>query len=139
MSNTTINTSKFSFVWGGTPARGFADGDAVVAEWANDVVAPYSGTRGEGALVNGADDTGQITVRLQSNSESIATYTEMFERVLRGETCAPDFIYKKIDGERTIAITGTCNLSKHPSESSSRDMPVVELVFLSADMTKERT
>jgi hypothetical protein len=135
----TVNTSKFSFVWGGIPSRGFADGDAVAVAWDNAVVVAYSGTRGEGTLVNGKDSSGKITVRLQNNSVTIKEYTQLFESIVSGQDEAPEFTYKKRDGSEQITITGTCNLEKHPDEKSSKEMPVCELVFVSANMVKERS
>lgn len=135
----TVNTTKFSFVWGNIPARGFADGDAVAVSWDNAVVVAYSGTRGEGALVNSKDASGKIVVRLQNNSVTIEEYTRLFESVVAGESEASEFTYKKRDGTEEIAITGTCNLEKHPDEKSSKEMPVCELVFVSANMVKERS
>lgn len=134
-----VNTCKFSFVWGGIPARGFGDGDAVSVEWDEATTKAYCGTRGEGTLINGKCSSGKITVLLQNNSATVKAYSRLYDTVNAGFDEAPSFIYKKRDGQETITITGTCNLEKHVNETSSKDMPEAELVFISADMVKERS
>lgn len=131
-----INTHKAAFVWGGIPAVGLADGDAIKASFDNDETSAYAGVRGEGALVSSKDKRGTITVMLQGNSPSISAYEALYKSVTNGEQAAPSFIYKKRVGIREVAFTGTCLLTKLPEESTSREMPVVELVFVSGDMEK---
>jgi len=132
-----LNTTKFSFSWNGIAARGFADGDAVTAEYDNDEATAYSGTKGEGALVIGKDGRGKITVRLQGTSATVPLYLALDKSLKNGEIAqAPPFIYKKIVGGVTYVYTGNCLLSKQPPLTSNKDMPEIELVFITANMTE---
>jgi len=134
---TDLNSTKFSFSWNGIAARGFADGDAVVAEYDNDETSAYAGTKGEGGLVIGKDGRGKITVRLQGTSATIPLYLALDKSIKAGElNAAPPFIYKKIVGGVTYVYTGTCLLSKRPPLTSNRDMPEIELIFVSSNMTE---
>lgn len=130
------NTTKFSFSWGGIAARGFADGDAVTAEYDNDEASSYAGTKGDGILVVGKDGRGKITVNLQAASPVIAKYKELDKSIKAGEIIEPpEFIFKKIVGDNTFVYSGNCILSKTPSLTASRDATVIELVFVTANMT----
>lgn len=131
----TENTTKFAFSWNGLPARGFADGDAVMAEYDNDEVTAYSGTKGEGLLVVGKDGRGKITVKLTAASPSVKLFRELDRQVKRGDIAvAPPFIFKKIVDGVPYVFTGNCLLSKMPSVAASRDATEIELVFITANM-----
>lgn len=132
------NTTKFSFSWNGIAARGFADGDAVSAEFDNDEAAGYSGTKGEGLLVVGKDGRGKVTVKLLGTSSTIKAYQSLDKSIKSGETIEPPpFIFKKIVGGNSFVYTGTCILSKNHSITASRDATEIELIFVTADMVLE--
>jgi hypothetical protein len=130
----SINTSKFSFSWNTVAARGFADGDAITAEFDNDSSTSYSGTKGEGSVVTGVDRRATITVRLQADSKTVPEYIGIDKAMRLGElNDVVPFIYKKIVGYNTITMTGTCTLSKIPVPTSNREMPELEFIFKSSD------
>ena len=81
----SVNTSKFSFSWGSIAARGYADGDAVNAEFDNDSSTSYSGTKGEGSVVVGVDRRATITVRLQADSKTVEQYINLNKAMRLGE------------------------------------------------------
>ena len=128
-----VNTSKFSFSWVTVAARGFADGDAVSAEFDNDSSTSYSGVKGEGATVVGVDRRATITVRLQGDSPTVKEYLAIDKGAKAGEITDLIYIYKRTVGDNVETWTGTCSLSKPPSSTSNRDMPEREFVFKSSD------
>ena len=130
----SVNTSKFSFSWNLIAARGFADGDAVSAEFDNDSSTSYSGTKGEGSTVVGIDRRATITVRLQGDSKTVSDYIITNKAMRLGEIAdTVPYIYKKVVGGNTIVWTGTATLSKEPSVISNREMPELEFIFKSSD------
>jgi hypothetical protein len=130
----SVNTSKFSFSWNTIAARGFADGDAVSAEFDNESSTSYSGTKGEGSTVVGVDRRATITVRLQGDSKTVAEYITLNKAMRLGEVSdTVPYIFKKIVGDNTIVWTGTATLSKEPSVISNREMPELEFIFKSSD------
>ena len=130
----SVNTTKFSFSWGGVAARGFADGDAVNIEFDNDSSTSYSGVKGEGSTVVGIDRRATITVRVQGDSRSVQDYIKTNKAMRLGEISdTVPYIYKKVSGANTMIYTGTASLSKEPSSVSNRDMPEIEFIFKSSD------
>ena len=129
----SVNTSKFSFSWGGVAARGFADGDAVSIDFDNDSSTSYSGVKGEGATVVGIDRRATMTVRIQGDSQTLPAYLALNKAAQVGELENIPFIYKRKSGKNTTVYNGTAALSKQPSSVSNRDMPEIELVFKSSD------
>ena len=130
----SVNTSKFSFSWNTVAARGFADGDAVTAEFDNDSSTSYSGTKGEGSTVVGVDRRATITVRLQGDSKTVAEYITLNKAMRLGEVASTvPYIFKKVVGDNTVVWTGTATLSKEPSIISNREMPELEFIFKSSD------
>lgn len=129
----SVNTTKFSFSWNLKAARGYADGDAVTAEFDNDSSTSYSGTKGEGSTVTGVDRRATITVRIQGDSKTIPEYLAINKALEVGEIAIAPYIYKKVIGNNTTVATGTCVLSKVPIPDSNRDMPEYEFVFKSSD------
>jgi len=130
----SVNTTKFSFSWGGIAARGFADGDAVSFEFDNDSSTSYSGVKGEGNVVVGVDRRATITVRLQGDSVSVAAYLAQNKGMRAGEISdTVPYIYKTVLGKNTTVYAGTATLSREPSQSSNREMPELEFIFKSAD------
>lgn len=130
----SVNTSKFSFSWNTIAARGFADGDAVTAEFDNDSSTSYSGTKGEGSTVVGVDRRATITVRLQGDSKTVAEYITLNKAMRLGEVAnTVPYIFKKVIGDNTVVWTGTATLSKEPSIISNREMPELEFIFKSSD------
>lgn len=130
----SINTTKFSFSWGGSAARAFADGDAVSIEFDNDSSTSYSGVKGEGSTVVGIDRRATVTVRVQGDSATVPTYIATNKAMRLGELSdSVPFIYKKVMGKNTAVYTGTASLSKEPSNVSNRDMPEIEFIFKSSD------
>ncbi|MAO24259.1 MAG: putative structural protein [Prokaryotic dsDNA virus sp.] len=129
----SVNSGKFSFSWNTVAARGFADGDAVSAEFDNDSTSSYSGTKGEGTTVTSVDGRATITVRLQGDSKTYADYVEIDKSMKLGEISDVQYIYKKVMGANTTVWSGTCALSKLPSLTANREMPEIELVFKSSD------
>lgn len=130
----SVNTTKFSFSWGGIAARGFADGDAVSCEFDNDSSTSYSGVKGEGSTVIGVDRRATITVRVQGDSLTVPAYIALNKGMRAGEVSdTVPFIYKSTVGKNTTVYTGTATLSREPSQSSNREMPELEFVFKSSD------
>jgi hypothetical protein len=129
-----MNTSKFSFSWGGIAARGFADGDAVSIDFDNDSSTSYSGVKGEGSTVVGVDRRATCTVRIQGDSLTVPAYLALNKAMRIGEISdTVPFIYKKTVGKNVTVYAGTASLSKEPSSVSNRDMPELEFIFKSSD------
>ena len=130
----SVNTTKFSFSWGGIAARGFADGDAVSFEFDNDSSTSYSGVKGEGSVVVGVDRRATITVRIQGDSVTVPAYLALNKGMRIGEISdTVPYIYKIVVGKNTTVYAGTATLSREPSQSSNREMPELEFIFKSSD------
>jgi len=133
----SVNTTKFSFSWGGVAARGFADGDAVSAEFDNDSSTNYSGVKGEGSTVVGIDRRATITVRVQGDSSTVAAYEGLNKAAQIGEISdSVPYIFKQVIGKNTTVWAGTANLKKLAPSTANRDMPEIEFVFGSSDSEK---
>tara|TARA_R110001606_G_scaffold211695_2_gene359338 strand:+ start:420 stop:833 length:414 start_codon:yes stop_codon:yes gene_type:complete len=129
----SVNTTKFQFSWTGVAGVAFADGDAVVASYDNDNATPYSGVKGEGEVVIGNDRRATITVRLQGSSPTIPRWDKIDFAATTGEITDLPYLYKKVMGDNTQVMTGTCTLVRKPMPTSNREMPILEYVFKSSD------
>jgi len=129
----SLNTTKFQFNWSGVAALAFADGDAVLASFDNDNAVPYSGVKGEGEVVIGNDRRATFTVRLQGSSPTVKKWAKINLGATTGEITDLPYLYKKVMGDNTQVMTGTCTLVRNPMPISNREMPILEYTFKSSD------
>lgn len=118
------DSSKTAFSWGGVAARGVADGEWINWDVPNDEVTSYVGTRGEGSNVVSPDTRCTITVTLQADSPTNAQWEAL--RATRFEGPA---LLRDRSSTDLLAFAQQAMVTKQPSQSRSRDKPVIEWVF----------
>lgn len=124
------DSSRFAISWNGEAARGLAEGDAVTWEFDNNEASSYSGVRGEGDIVFSPDRRCTITVRLQATSptnktwDAFATVKTVGQIVLRDRSSA-----------QVVGFGQKAAVTKKPTATRGRDMPIVEWVFTCPDAT----
>lgn len=116
--------NKVTCILGVIPARGFADGEMITVEFAEDEDTTYIGTDGDGRHVKGKNRSGTVTVRLHDYSETNPLLSILKEV---GEPFPIAIVDKSTNAD--LFFASSCQVKKTPNLVKGKEGQVNEWVF----------
>ena len=116
--------NKVSVILGVIPARGFADGEMINVEFAEDDNTTYIGTDGDGRHIQSQNKSGTVTVRLHDYSETNPLLVVMNSI---GEAFPITIVDKSSNAD--LFFAASCKVKKTPNFTKGKEGVTNEWVF----------
>ncbi|SMB95354.1 Protein of unknown function [Desulfonispora thiosulfatigenes DSM 11270] len=128
----TFDTEDVNVIVGGIALTGFAEGSFVKAERNEDNFTEYVGAKGEVAVSESNDRTGEITVTLESTSPSVIYLTDLANR--KGVNAIVPVQIVDLN-QNAIQVGGSeCRVRKPATYEADKEISEREFVFFVADL-----
>lgn len=124
----TFDPGLVTLVWAGHLFTGFADGEFIQIERAEEIIMQEAGAQGDVVQIRNRNKTGKCTVRLLQSSSSNDFLTAAANRdELTGDAVGP-LVLTDLGG-RTVVTATNARISKHPVASFGKEGTVREWEF----------
>lgn len=129
----TYDPKDVNVIVGGVALTGFAEDTFVTAERMEDSFTEYVGAKGEVAMADNNNKTGEITVTLEATSPSVAYLNELANR--KGKNAIVPVTVVDLNDDSRVVISGAeARVRKPASYEAGKEISEREFVIFVSEM-----